>query len=244
MVFTDYFDRCYVINLAERKDRRSQMARELVRAGMPFQPGKVEIFPAIRPASSAPFPSVGAHGCFMSHLGILREAKALGLRNVLVMEDDLTIDARLPALAEQLLEQLRGTTWDFVFFGHVLELPETPLEAARLEAYAGPIVTAHFYAVNGRIIDRLLTFFDAVLQRPPGHPDGGPMHLDGAYSTFRQQNPDVVTLVAVPSLGWQRSSRSDIYPNRWYDRWPLVRNWVALARHIRVWLRGNAGQPV
>ncbi|WP_367026704.1 glycosyltransferase family 25 protein [Methylococcus sp. ANG] len=239
MPLMDYFDCCYVINLPERRDRRREMEKELERAGMPPESGRVEFFPAIRPESAGPFPSIGAHGCFMSHLGILREARGQGLRNVLILEDDLTFAAQFPAVEEKLLGELRETRWDFAFFGHVLELPEAGLDSAHLEPYAGPIVTAHFYAVNGPVIERLLAFLDTLLQRPPGHPDGGPMHVDGAYSTFRQQNPDVVTLVAVPSLGWQRSSRSDIYPNRWYDRWPLVRDLVALARRGKVWLRGN-----
>jgi len=80
-------------------------------------------------------------------------------------------------------------------------------------------MTAHFYAVNGRILDRLLRFLEELQHRPLGHPDGGPMHLDGAYSTFRAQNPDVVTLIASPNLGWQRSSRSDISP-KWFDNVP------------------------
>ncbi len=239
MHLMDYFDRCYIINLPERRDRRREMEKELERAGMPPMPGRVEFFPAIRPESAGPFPSIGAHGCFLSHLGILRAAKAQGLRNVLILEDDLTFAAQFPEVEEKLLGELRETPWDFAFFGHVVEFPEVPPDRAHLEPYAGPIVTAHFYAVNGAVIDRLLGFLDALLQRPPGHPDGGPMHVDGAYSTFRQQNPDVVTLVAVPSQGWQRSSRSDIAPNRWYDRWPLVRSLVALARRGKTWLRGN-----
>ena len=83
-------------------------------------------------------------------------------------------------------------------------------------------MTTHFYAVNGRIFDRLLRFLEELQRRPPGHPDGGPMHLDGAYSTFRDQNPDVVTLIASPNLGWQRTSRSDITP-KWWHRVPGLR---------------------
>lgn len=91
---------------------------------------------------------------------------------------------------------------------------------------------AHFYGVNGRVLDRLVAFLELVMSRPPGHPDGGPMHVDGAFSTFRQQNPDVLTLAASPSLGWQRSSRSDIASNRWYDRTPVSRELVGLARRL------------
>lgn len=234
----DYFDRCFVINLPARGDRRRAMQAELDRVGMPFQPGKVEIFPGIRPDDAGPFPSLGARGCFESHLAILRTAKAEGLRNVLIMEDDLTIDPLFGENSERLIAELQTADWGFAFFGHVLDAEPTGPDV-RLSAYPGPIMTAHFYAINGAILDRLLAFFDALLQRPPGHPDGSPMHVDGAYSTFRKQNPDVLTLVALPSLGWQRSSRSDIYPNRWYDRWPVFRELAGLARALKTRLRGR-----
>ena len=56
------------------------------------------------------------------------------------------------------------------------------------------------------------------------------MHVDGAYSMFRARSPEVLTLAASPSLGWQRSSRSDIAANRWYDRQPGLRTLACLAR--------------
>ena len=81
------------------------------------------------------------------------------------------------------------------------------------------------------MLPRLVDFLETVLRRPPGHPDGGPMHVDGAYCTFRNQNPEVITLVAHPNLGWQRRSRGDITP-RWFDRVPVLRTLIDLARAI------------
>ncbi|WP_236101983.1 glycosyltransferase family 25 protein [Methylotetracoccus oryzae] len=233
MTLLDYFDRCYVVNLPERADRRREMQQELIEAGIPFAPGRVELFTAVRPVDAGLFPSLGARGCFESHHRILRQARTEGLRNVLVMEDDLTIDPRLRAHAAEMIETLRTNDWGFVYFGHALEQATPSGDPALLQPYSGPLMTTHFYGINAAIFDRLLDFFDALLQRPPGHPDGSPMHVDGAYSTFRKQNPDVLTLITVPSLGGQRSSRSDIYPNRWFDRWPVFRELAALARRVR-----------
>ena len=199
---------------------------------MPFLPGRVELFGAIRPPDAGDFPSLGARGCFESHHRILQQAKADGLRNILVMEDDLQIDPRIRTDTASLLPPLQTTEWGFVYFGHVLDQRDPNDGRAELRPYAGPVMTTHFYAINGHLFDRLLDFFDALLQRPPGHPDGSPMHVDGAFSTFRKQNPDVLTLVAVPSLGGQRSSRSGIDPSRWFDRWPCVREVAALARRL------------
>jgi hypothetical protein len=89
-------------------------------------------------------------------------------------------------------------------------------------------MTAHFYAVNGRCLPKLVAFLETVIARPPGHPDGGPMHVDGAYGTFRKQNPGILTLVASPSLGSQR----DISPSK-LDQMPWVRTLIELLRRFR-----------
>src|SRR5688500_9777280 len=116
----EFFDRVYVINLPERTDRRRVMERELVRAGMPLTPGKVEIFPAIRPADRAGFPSIGACGCFRSHLSIFKLAVENKARNVLMIEDDLNISDQFRDHFAAIARQLNSAKWDFAYFGHVL----------------------------------------------------------------------------------------------------------------------------
>jgi glycosyl transferase family 25 len=74
---------------------------------------------------------------------------------------------------------------------------------------------------------------ELILTRPGGHPEAGPMHVDGAYTTWRLLNPTAVTLVAVPAVCVQRSSRSDVATTRWFDNTPLVRNSVATLRRLR-----------
>lgn len=235
MKVIDLFERAYVINLPDRTDRRAAMMRELKQAEMLRSPEKVEIFPAIRPQDQGNFPSIGAHGCFMSHLSILKQAQRDGLANVLIMEDDLAIPQLFIEHQAALVDQLQQAEWDFVFFGHIIDLPQSP--QVQLISWNEPIVTAHFYAVNGRIISQLVTFLEKLLQRPAGHPDGGPMHLDGGYTTFRLRHPTVKTLIASPNLGEQRSSRSDIYPNKWFDRWIGFKQLVGLARSVKTLLK-------
>jgi hypothetical protein len=227
MKIMEFFDRAYAVNLPERKDRRSMIVRELDKAGMPLTPNKTEIFSAIRPDDSGGFPSIGARGCFLSHLTILKRAREERLANVLIVEDDLTISEQFRTEQEVLVERLRRTDWDFVYFGHQEKTEET--SPGTLQPFFGPLQMTHFYGVNGKTFDRLISFLDELQQRPGGHPDGGPMHLDGAYSTFRAQNPDIVTLIASPNLGWQRSSASDIH-TAWFDRVPVLKELVGAAR--------------
>src|SRR5690606_31802208 len=98
--FADLFEAIYVINLAYRADRRLEMSAELARLGLSFDDPKVTLFAAVRPEDAGEFPSVGARGCFMSHLGILHSALALGLRSILILEDDADFTADFVNLGE------------------------------------------------------------------------------------------------------------------------------------------------
>ncbi len=237
MQFIDFFERTYVINLPTRKDRRKLITKELQKVNMPVTPKKVEIFPGICPDSPGGFPGLGVRGCFLSHLSILKAAQREGLKNVLVIEDDLFISDKLKNHQDTLTEQLKTKDWGFVYFGHYLETNDT--NEVILSPYLPNqgIVTAHFYAINKNILGRLIDFLEVLQERPSGHPQGGPMHLDGAYSTFRAQNPDIITLIASPSLGRQRSSRSDIAQRQWFDQTPGVKQLITVLRNSRERLR-------
>lgn len=240
MKFIEFFDRAYVINLPSRADRRQEMEKELQDAGMPFTPGKVELFTAIRPESRGEFESIGYRGAFLSHLNVLKKAKAEGLKNVLIMEDDLELRKDFQQYEAIMLKELVENDWDIVHFGYYLNgFPEA--EAVKdiskdislpiLQLPSAELIGTQFYAVNGKAFDELINFFEAVLQRPAGHPDGGPMSPDGILNIFKWQHPHIVRLVTVPSFGGQRSSRSDVSP-QWFDHLPLVR---PVAKLVRKW---------
>lgn len=230
----EYFGCTYVINLPERKDRRKAITSELATAGMSLSPGKVEIFPAVKPSERLGFPSIGARGCFLSHYQILISALERRLSNVLIIEDDLLLSSRLQPDLDSILAALDEQEWGIVYLGHIEDV-ETSGRLTFLPVHH-PIVTSHFYAVNGPIIPRLIDYLAAVQQREEGDPLGGPMHLDGALTMFRQANPDVLTLIAQPNLGTQRPSRSNINC-RWYERLPVVQQAADISRSIRDRLR-------
>lgn len=231
----DYFSSSYVVNLPSRLDRREEMVKMLAHVGMVPQPGKLEFFPAIRPPSQGMFPSLGARGCFLSHLEILRAAHRQGAERVLIMEDDLEIGPRLPAVEGTLTKVLSSRPWGLVYFGHVAE-GDVPPSPDGLVSWNGETSCTHFYGVNGPLVPRLIEYLEAVVDRPAGHPEGGAMHYDGALSMFRTRD-QVETLFATPNLGWQRSSRSDIHANKWFDRLPVTRIAVSGLRKLRNVLR-------
>lgn len=231
MKFDAYFSHIRIISLVERKDRQHAMMRDLSRLGMKIGDGRCEFFPAFRPEQPAGFPSVGARGCFLSHLAIMQRAEAESWPNALIFEDDLSFSRQFFEVRDRLADGLKRREWGFIYWGHFVEQPGT--KRPELVPFTGPVRTTHFYAVNGSVIPRLRRYLEQVLTRPPGDPKGGPMHVDGALTMFRDANPDVTTLLAVPSLGSQRSSRSDIAPNSWFDRTPVLRDLATLARDTR-----------
>ena len=63
------------------------------------------------------------------------------------------------------------------------------------------------------------------------------MHVDGAYSTMREQNQSLMTYALSPALGYQRPSRTDIGDGRWFDRVPALEPVVGFARKMKARVR-------
>lgn len=226
-----FFDKSYVINLPERLDRRQEMQEELTRFAASDLSNQIKFFPAIKPNDPGEFPSIGAKGCFLSHLAVLKEAKSQNVKNLLIMEDDLSFLNLLVEEQDTVTNELQRLNWDLAYLGHCINL-DSNRKITFLE-YSEDIVQSHFIAINGRIIDQLIDFFEELLKRPGGHPEGGPMHVDGAYSTFRKQNPSVITLIANPSLGFQRSSPSNVSGFNWFDKLPVFAQLATAVRQAK-----------
>ena len=58
------------------------------------------------------------------------------------------------------------------------------------------------------------------------------MHVDGAYNWFRAAHPELKCAMAVPELGHQRASSSDISEAKWFDQNPLVKPFAQLGRKL------------
>ena len=228
-ILLSYFEHVSIINLPDRVDRRKEMEQELLKLGLAPQAKAAEFFPAIRPSRKGDWPSLGARGGFLSHYTVLKNARDRKLRNVLVLEDDCEFASELIDSHAQIVSVLSKTPWDLLYLGHASQ-PPTFKPLVRIPSHE-PLMLAHLYAVNRTILDRLVTFLEQVMQRPAGHPDGGPQFFDGALNMFRALNKDVATLIAAPSLASQRSSRSDI-TGRWFDRVPVLRSAVNRLRQL------------
>jgi hypothetical protein len=227
---TDHFALTRVLNLPARTDRYREISAQLEAMGMPFAADEVELFRAIKPPDAAGFTNAAVHGCFLSHLNILRNARTRGVANVLIMEDDLQVQPQAVETLAEMAAELMQQPWDIAYFGHFL--PSSPVAAPGWKTFHGELRTSHFYAVHSSVFDRLIAYLEDCLIRPPGHPVGGPMEYDGALNMFRLWHPDTITLVAQPSLGGQRSSPSDIHPSG-ERRISGIREAVSLARLMK-----------
>lgn len=215
----------FVINLEYRTDRRAEMERQLQRIGW-----DAEFFSAIQPGDDGSFPSVGAHGCFMSHLEVLKLAQSRASDRVVILEDDVNFTPGFQQHWTRATAMLGKLDWSIFYPGHCIkDLPK----GLSLLAPDRNVLCAHFVLVNGPAISPLIRGLEQILARPAGHPSGGPMHVDGAYSTIRAQNAALETYAYSPALGYQRPSRSDVEGFRWFDRIGAISPIVAVARRLK-----------
>jgi glycosyl transferase family 25 len=144
----------FYINLARRSDRRAEVEEELKRIGL-----SAERFEAIerRP---------GIVGCGLSHLEVLRTARARGLPNVLVLEDDFQVvvePAEFWGALEAFFSGPQADDFDVLMLAYYApavaavagEGQENGLLVKVLEAQ-----TASAYIVNARMYDRLIELYE------------------------------------------------------------------------------------
>ena len=227
------FDRIYIVNLDSRPDRLREISAELARVGLSPDGDQVRRFSAVRPEAADGWPSIGAKGCFMSQLRILREAEADGLDSVLILEDDADFSVTFLTQPEPYLAGLKDPTWTMLHGG----LPQMTTTDGRIRArhvpFDEPMLFAHFIGFRKGAIAGAAAYLEAIAARPPGSPEGGPMHVDGAYFWFRRAHPEMVMLTFEPTMAIQRSSASDITPGSRLDRFKWLRGPLSIARRAK-----------
>lgn len=208
-MFFDAFDSIRILNLPHRADRRAEMRRELGKFGLADDP-RVSFFPGSMLAERGPFSAAGVHGCFRSHLALLKEVAETG-GTVLVLEDDcdFTPEARDFELPDE---------WDVFYGGYLAENPS--------DLHNSNIIGAHCMGYSPRAAKALADYLDQVLDPdfPPdptavaqgGVDPGIKPPFDGAIVWFRRAHPEMKTVFAQVAV--QRSSRSDIAGGTFLDR--------------------------
>ena len=234
-LLSDYFQQIYIINLPERTDRRDEMQKQLTSIGLSLEHPKVNLFEATRPQDAGEFESIGAKGCFMSHLRVLQDAKEKKLSRILIVEDDLNFSKDFLKKIEATINNLKEIDWKLYYGSYVLQEPISidARQPVHEILFTTVLMTSPFMGFQGEIISELVDYLELLLTRKNGDSRGGPMHVDGAYFCFRSLNPSYKTIISNPELGYQRSSRTDIYTLRWYDNVIIVRDCVAFFRKLK-----------
>jgi glycosyl transferase, family 25 len=230
------FDAIYLINLPERRDRKRELERELRGVGLQTDDPRLVWVRAVRPLDAGEFPNIGARGCFLSHLACLRSALERRYKRILILEDDARFPKHRLSDLRNVMEKLEGSNWAIWYGGGNMSQnlsPDSDTTQILPLSYTTGMQTSHCVAFQGDSIGSVRDFLELILTRPNGHPEAGPMHVDGAYSTWRRLNPNAITLVTLPPVCAQRSSQSDIAAPRWFDKAPLLRRGTAVLRRLR-----------
>lgn len=219
-----HFDRIRIVNLPHRADRRREMRKQLQRAGLEHDQ-RVEFLAASAPADKAAFSSKGAHGCFLSHLRALQEAATAG-GSLLILEDDCDFtdamfDYQLPI----------GTQ---IFYGGYEARDNADL-------HTSDIIGSHFMGFSAEVIPSLVRYLeryqdddfpaDPRAVEEPGYDPAIRPGIDGAYVWFRRAHPSIETVFAKISV--QRPSRTDVGNQKFFDRWPIMRDLANFGRRLR-----------
>jgi glycosyl transferase, family 25 len=219
------FDTVRIINLVHRTDRAADMRKQLRRVGMADDP-RVAFFAAISSKDAAPFNSPGGRGGFLSYMTLLQQAAAAD-QSILIFEDDC--DFLLPAI----YDYRPPADMDVFYGGYVASNPD--------DLYDSDIIGAHFMGFSARAAKAAAAYFEHLLTpdfvgdaRAMAQPDYDPAIrplTDGALVWMRRAHPELKTEFAM--LGIQRASRTDIGHQRFFDRIPVLRDVVELARRVR-----------
>jgi hypothetical protein len=155
-----FFDAIYCINLDERTDRWAQMQRRFTRLG---------IAERVRRFAAVATPDNHHVGCALSHRGVLSQARAQGLRAVLVLEDDAQFLEGTHWCLRRSLAELGTRSWSILYlgghkWGRKFELAEG---CEALEVPVGMTsghAVAYHEGVYGRILADVPATRDGVVQ--------------------------------------------------------------------------------
>jgi glycosyl transferase family 25 len=181
----------YVINLDHRTDRLEEITKELDIMGLKFKR-----FPAIKT-------SPGIIGCGLSHLAVLKEARELGLKEVLIFEDDFTFSESKEHCWKTVEEFLKNETYDVVMFGYNMQ-KSSPYKPGLLKVLEAQ--TASAYIVNHRFYDKLINLFEEAM---PLLQSTGKHWVYANDEVWKKLQPGADWFAFEPRMGYQRKSFSD-----------------------------------
>jgi len=180
----------YVINLDHRQDRLLQITKEL--QGIPFKR-----FSAIKT-------SPGIVGCGLSHLAVLKEARALGIKNLLIFEDDFTFMVDKDTFWKKINDFfVSGQPFDVLMLSYSLQKSE-PFGDGILKVLEAQ--TTSGYIVNHRFYDKLIDLYE---EEMPLLESTGKHWIYAVDQIWKKLQPEADWFAFTPRLGKQIASMGD-----------------------------------
>jgi GR25 family glycosyltransferase involved in LPS biosynthesis len=211
MRLNEYFDKAFCINLDRRNDRWEEVQPIFQRENIEIErfsacDGNKEFnLPIVEggPASNAEL------GGAKSHMDVIVKAKELGLKNVLVFEDDVDLIPNINEEFSKVLGQIPDD-WDMIYFGgnHVGGLLQFSPNVCR----AGRTYALQMYAVRDKFYDLAIKYYsDKIKWVLSGRQ---PLKPSVAADYFIADLHQIINCYVIkPHFSWQRKSYSDLAEN-------------------------------
>lgn len=190
----NYFDKIYCINLDSRKDRWDSAEKQFKSYGL-----DVERVSAVKGSDLnldwPPEIKEGAVGCSLSHLFVMKMAKQLGLKNYLILEDDIEFDPEFVSKFNLIQNQIPDD-WDMLYLGgqhyHGMGLEQITENIFKCEY----TLTTHSFAVKETVYDLFINKLTNITKPCDVH--------------FASEHKNINAYVIIPHLTWQSQSYSDV----------------------------------
>lgn len=149
MEFEIPLDKIYYLNLDHRTDRREHFEMQVIPyfQGTPLE-SRIERFPAVKHSN-------GALGCSISHLEMVKKAKAEGYRYVMILEDDFEFLVSKEVFLEHLSKLFTEPQLDFKVVMLAYNALHTEPYNEFLDKTTNSQTTAG-YILNGAYYDELI----------------------------------------------------------------------------------------
>jgi len=169
-----YFDNIYLINLDSRTDRLKTAHNNLSNLNIEYERVAAAQIPfeKINPALYSDFEQhdpnyvAGSYGCKVSHLKVIADALQKQYKNILILEDDISINPDYKNILDSAIQQLEtyNLQWDMLYLGGHYRWGGFYTDGSRwFQEYVGEHVlkikgamTTLAYALSDRIYDFIL----------------------------------------------------------------------------------------
>ena len=195
----EYFDKIFCINLDRREDRMEMANKELSKFNIEFERFSAVDGNNIKKEDYTTNPNipVGAVGCLLSHLNLIKTCKERGYNRVLILEDDIILSDDFESRFKEYIKEI-PENWDMFYLGGNHN-EHSGMKLNMISPNVGKCshtFSAHAYAINEKMFDETISIISKAEKE-----------VDVYYSEF-QNRKNIYTFF--PGIASQKADYSDI----------------------------------